>query len=112
MKDIIRVENLSNNLESIPAAESGLYILMFLNPGGEDIYDSSIGREKIIVCSHSASIKSGKFDRGLGKRLSEYQKYLHVRKENGAKVFIFNQCFYRGFVIDTHAINLGVDNTT
>jgi hypothetical protein len=112
MINTICAENLGNNLESIPAAESGLYILMFLNSGDKDIYDNNIGREKIVVYSHSTSIKSGKFERGLGKRLSEYKKHLHIRKENDSKEFVFSQCFYRGFVFDTHAINLGVDNTT
>lgn len=110
MIDKTCIKSFSNDLESIPAAESGLYILVFSNPGDEDIYDNNIGREKIVVYSHSASIKSGKFERGLGKRLSDYQKHLHVRRENGAREFVFNQCFYRGFVFDTHSINLELAN--
>ncbi len=82
--------------------------MAFLNIRNQDVYDNNPGREKIVVHSRSTSIKTGKFEGGLLKRINEYKKHLHVYSESNDKCFIFEECFSGLIVFDTNALRLGV----
>lgn len=90
--------------------KSGLYVLVFLNLSNQDIYDNNPGREKIVVYPQSISIKPGKFEGGLLKRMSEYRKHLHIKPERNGKYFVFDECFSGLIAFDTHELQVGVDS--
>ena len=86
--------------------ERGIYVLYFENDQGQVMDRNGLG--KIIVPASGASLKPGKFEKKLIRRMSENARHLH-RSGHGPDVrHVFAQCLKRAYVLDLSSYPLAV----
>lgn len=92
----------------MPEMREGLYVFFFVNETNEIIFDNNKNREKPIIYGQGASLKPGKFENGIMKRLKNYQDHLHWPDTDGTKNWVFTQCVRHGFILDLSSCDIGL----
>ncbi|WP_437974429.1 hypothetical protein WMF11_38985 [Sorangium sp. So ce295] len=101
-------EQVSNRL---PQMRDGLYVFFFTNDLTEVVRDNNRGREKTVIHAAGASLKPGKFEGGLVRRMAEYQAHLHWVDTLGRQNWVFTQCFRFGILLDLSQCDLGLPSS-
>jgi hypothetical protein len=107
-----RNEFLDHVSGAVSNMRDGLYVFFFINELTESIRDNNKGREKTVIHASGASLKPGKFEGGVVRRLMEYQDHLRWVDARGVQNWVFTQCFRFGLLLDLSQCNLGLPSAS